>query len=164
MATTITPGVTMSSASVSGELPGWVRSYMDALNAHDSAAVVEHMTDDVGYVDLGINQRMEGRSAVREFIGGMETTFSSDYRIDFSRALVDGDSYAVEWTMSGTNDGADPQHGLPATGHRFEIPGVSIGRLRDGKIAENKDYYNLAGYLMQVGLMPAPQSTSTVST
>ena len=56
--------------------------------------------------------------------------------------------------MSGTNDGADPQHGLPATGHRFEIPGVTIGRMRDGKIAENKDYYNLAGYLMQVGLIP----------
>lgn len=66
--------------------------------------------------------------------------------------------------MSGTNDGADPQHGLPATGHRFEIPGVTIGRMRDGKIAENKDYYNLAGYLMQVGLMPSPQSASAAGT
>jgi steroid delta-isomerase-like uncharacterized protein len=137
---------------------------MDAWNAHDPAAVAEHMTDDVVYVDLGVNERMDGRSAVREFMGAMETVFSSDYRLDFSRALVDGDSFAAEWTMSGTNDGADPQRGLPATGHRFEIPGVSIGRLRDGKIAENKDYYNLAGYLMQVGLMPAPRSASSAST
>jgi steroid delta-isomerase-like uncharacterized protein len=151
-------------AMVAGELPGWVRSYMDAWNAHDPAAVAEHMTEDVVYVDLGINERMEGRAAVREFVGPMETTFSSDYHFDFSGALVDGEAYALEWTMSGTNDGASPQLGLPATGHRFAIPGVSIGRLRDGTIAENRDYYNLAGYLMQVGLMPAPGAASAAST
>jgi steroid delta-isomerase-like uncharacterized protein len=151
-------------ASLLVDLPGWVRSYMDAWNAHDPAAVAEHMTDDVVYIDLGVNERMEGRAAVREFIAAMETNFSSDYRFDFSGALVDGDSYATEWTMSGTNDGASPELGLPATGHRFAIPGVSIGRCRDGKLAENRDYYDLAGYLMQVGLMPAPGAASPAST
>jgi hypothetical protein len=78
--------------------------------------------------------------------------------------VVDGDSFSAEWTMSGTNDGADPELGLPATGHRFAIPGVSVGRCRDGKTAENRDYYNLAAYLMQVGLMPAPGATSPAGT
>jgi steroid delta-isomerase-like uncharacterized protein len=144
-----------STAHAFGELPGWVRSFMDAVNAHDAAAVAEHMTDDVVYVDMGIAERFEGPAAVRDLYASLETTFSSDYRMDFSRALIDGDSYAVEWTMSGTNDGDDPERGLPATGHRFAIPGVSIGFLRDGRIAEHTDYYNLAGFLMQVGLMPA---------
>ena len=151
-------------AIVVGDLPGWVMSYRDAWNAHDPAAVAEHMTEDVVYLDLGRNEHREGRSAVLEFIAAMETDFSSDYRFDFSGALVDGESFATEWTLSGTNDGADLERGLPATGHRFAIPGVSIGRLRDGKIAENRDYYNLAAYLRQVGLMPASGAASPAGT
>jgi steroid delta-isomerase-like uncharacterized protein len=137
---------------------------MDAVNAHDAAAVAGLMTDDVVYVDMGVAERLEGPAAVRDFYASMETTFSSDYRMDFSRALTDGDSYAVEWTMSGTNDCDDPKHGFPATGHRFAIPGVSIGIMREGKIAEHTDYYNLAGFLMQVGLMPALGAASASRT
>jgi hypothetical protein len=36
------------------------------------------------------------------------------------------------------------------------VPGVSIGRLREGKITENHDYWNLVTYLGQIGLMPEP--------
>jgi ketosteroid isomerase-like protein len=107
-----------STAHAFSELPGWVRSFMDAVNAHDAAAVAEHMTEDVVYVDMGIAERFEGSAAVRDFYADLETTFSSDYHMDFSRALIDGDSYAVEWTLSGTNDGDDPGHGLPATASR----------------------------------------------
>jgi hypothetical protein len=56
--------------------------------------------------------------------------------------------------MTGTNDGADEEHGFPATGECFEIPGVSIGILRNGKIRENRDYWNMSTYLNQVGLAP----------
>ena len=77
------------------------------------------MTDDVVYVDLGVNKRMDRRSAVCGFIGAMETMFSPTTAW-IQPCLVDGDSSAAEWTMSGTNDGADPQHGLPppVTGSR----------------------------------------------
>jgi limonene-1,2-epoxide hydrolase len=37
------------------------------------------------------------------------------------------------------------------------VPGVSVGRVRDGRIVENRDYWNLADYLQQVGLMPSPE-------
>jgi steroid delta-isomerase-like uncharacterized protein len=146
-----------------GEQSAWT-SYMDAWTAHDAAAVVGYMTDDVVYIDLGVGERMDGRSAMSDFIASMQPNFSSDYRFDLGRVLIDGDSFAAEWTMSGTHDGEDEQRGLPATGRRSEIPGVSVGRLRDGKIAENKDYYNLASFLMQVGLMPAPETASAPST
>jgi hypothetical protein len=29
--------------------------------------------------------------------------------------------------------------------------------MRDGKVVEQRDYWNMAGFLVQVGLMPAPQ-------
>jgi steroid delta-isomerase-like uncharacterized protein len=151
-----------SSADGSGRLPEGAEAYTAAWNAHDAAAVTGFMTDDVVYTDLGIGERVEGRTAVQAFVAGMETSLSSDYRLEMVRTLVDGDRFAAEWTLSGTNDRADAERGLPATGHRFEIRGVSVGRLVGGKIAENTDYYNLAGYLMQVGLMPAPEAAAHV--
>ena len=136
----------------------WMRSYTDAWNAHDVAAVLALMTDDVVWIDTTLGERVVGAAAVREFLDTMETTLSTDYRMELGQGVSDGSSYAFEWTLSGTNDRADPVHGLPATNQRFQIPGVSIGRLREGRIAENRDYWNLAGYLMQVGLMPTPEA------
>ena len=147
-----------SSAGGAGRLPEEFRAYEAAWNAHDPAAVTSFMTDDVVYEDVGVGQRMEGRSAVQAFIAGMESDVSSDYRLEMGHPLVDGDRFAQAWTLSGTNDRSDPEMGLPATGHRFEIRGVSFGRLQEGRIAENTDYWNLAGFLMQLGLMPAQEA------
>jgi steroid delta-isomerase-like uncharacterized protein len=67
-----------------------------------------------------------------------------------------GDRYALEWEMVGTNTGE--AGGLPATNKAFRIRGVSVGIVdADGKIKRNRDYWNMADYLMQVGLMPAPE-------
>jgi steroid delta-isomerase-like uncharacterized protein len=149
-----------NSDATSAEQPGWLRSYVEAWNAHDVPAVLELMTDDVVWVDGALGERVEGAGAVGEFFGTMETTLSSDYHMEVGQSIWDEGAYAFEWTLSGTNDRPDPQHGLPATGQHFEMPGVSIGILRGGMIAENKDYWNLAGYLMQVGLMPSPEATA----
>jgi steroid delta-isomerase-like uncharacterized protein len=150
-----------SSAGGTGELRERVQAAFDAWNVHDAAAVVERMTEDAVYVNLGLGERLEGRAAVREYVDRLATTFSSDYRLEIGLVVGDDESVATEWTMTGTNDGADPQSGLPATGQRFRIPGVTISRMRDGQVAESRVYWNLADYLQQVGLMPAPASSST---
>lgn len=148
----------MSSAAAAGGSQDWIRQYLDAWNSHDAARVVGFMTDDVRYADVALGESKSGAAEVQQFVESAEADFSSDYRFDAGQILVSTeDSYAVEWTMSGTNDRADEARGLPATGRHFEVAGVSIGRLRGGKIIENRDYWNLAGYLMQVGLMPAPE-------
>ncbi len=68
---------------------------------------------------------------------------------------MSGGRYALEWEMVGTNTGE--AGGLPATNKPFRIRGVSIGHLAsDGTIQENRDYWNMTDYLMQVGLMPTP--------
>jgi steroid delta-isomerase-like uncharacterized protein len=133
----------------------FVDEYFGAWNAHDVDGLLAHMTEDVVYADLALGETHRGTADVRGFIEDLEAHFCSDYRLDPGDLVVlTDDGYAVEWTMSGTNDRADEQRGLPATGKRFQVQGVSIGRLRDGRIAENRDYWNLAGYLVQVGLMP----------
>ena len=74
-----------------------------------------------------------------------------DLHIEVTNLLVSGDSYAKEWVMTGVHSGDLP--GLPATGRSFRIVGAGVGRLRDGKIFEVTEYWNLASFLQQVGVL-----------
>ena len=136
----------------------WVQEYLAAWSSHDAARVTSFVTDDVVYTDAALGERFEGAAAVRRFIDDMTRSFSTDVTFTPGQLIVaTADLYAAEWTMAGTNDRAAEDRGLPITGKRFEIAGVSIGRLRDGKISENHDYWDMATFLNQVGLSPQPQ-------
>jgi steroid delta-isomerase-like uncharacterized protein len=88
------------------------------------------------FVNVGDGQRNDGRDAVR-----------ADH--------VDGNRWAGEWTMSGVHTGDAP--GLPATGKPFKISGGGFGEVREGKIVRTTQYWNMAEFLIQVGVMPAPE-------
>lgn len=134
--------------------PSWVRSYVDACNRHDSQAVVDMMSEDIQVVDTAFGGIFKGKEAVKALIDGMDLALSSDYVFTLGKAVESGDSYSFEWVLSGTHDRANPELGIPATGKRFECPGVTIGVRTDGLITENRDYWNFAGFLMQTGLLP----------
>lgn len=46
--------------------------------------------------------------------------------------------------------------GLAATGHSFSIPGVTVGEVREGKVARATLHWNFADFLAQIGALPAP--------
>ncbi len=133
--------------------------YLDAWNSHDTDRILSFMADDCTYTDVPLNESHSGAAAVRDFVAGMAQRFSSDYRFEGGFAVVSESGYAAEWVMKGTHDGQNPR--LPATGKPYSIRGVSIGELRDGRIAWNTDYWSLAELLVQVGLMPAPGGAAT---
>ena len=135
----------------------WIRTYNDAWSSRDPESVITFMNDDVVYTDVALGERLEGKSAVREYVAGLETTLSSDYRMEWGQSVATDEAFATEWTMSGTHDRGDEARGLPATGQRFQVSGVSIGRCREGKVIEERNYWNVADFLTQVGLMPAPE-------
>jgi steroid delta-isomerase-like uncharacterized protein len=132
----------------------WVDGYLAAWNSHDGSQVAAFMTEDVVYDDLASGLVHHGRDAVQAYV---EQThgFSGDYRFVLVTTRTEGSDYAIEWEMLGTNTGA--AGGFPATGKPYRIRGASIGeRTPDGKISANRDYWNLAAYLMEVGLLPQP--------
>lgn len=54
--------------------------------------------------------------------------------------------------MTGVHTGDVP--GLPATGKPFRISGAGVGEIRDGKLARVTEYWNMAEFLIQVGVLP----------
>ena len=132
----------------------WMQDYLTAWNTHDGAKVAAYMADDATYEDLALGQMHEGKAAIEAFVNEADE-FSKDYSFTSISEQATGDSYALEWEMSGTNTGE--AGGLPATNKPYRIRGVSVGRLDDtGKITTNRDYWNMADYLMQVGILPPP--------
>jgi steroid delta-isomerase-like uncharacterized protein len=69
------------------------------------------------------------------------------FTIDVQRAIESGDEVAVEGVWRGTNNGPmmTPDGGsMPATGKTVTLPFASIWTFRDGKIAAQREYWDMA--------------------
>jgi steroid delta-isomerase-like uncharacterized protein len=65
-----------------------------------------------------------------------------DCVLDVQGLSEQGDTATLEWTFRGTHSGDTP--GLEATGREISLPGVSVYRLRDGLIEEERVYWDAA--------------------
>ncbi len=102
----------------------WYKRYLDTWGTPDVDAVLTFFTDDAFYEDTTIKHSATGKEQVRRFV---QASFDNvpDARFELVRGFDDGESYTIEWVM-----------------HPMAVRGVSVGRLRDGKICENRDYWN----------------------
>jgi ketosteroid isomerase-like protein len=72
-------------------------------------------------------------------------------------AQMDGDQFAFEAEIRGTNTGALQEiaatgRPLAGTGKPYFMRTVTVGRRgSDGKVISHKDYWDAAGYMRQVG-------------
>lgn len=133
--------------------------YLDAWNRHGVDELLGFLTDDCTYADIALNESHQGKDDIRQFFAHMATDFSSDYAFEPGLVVATDSGYALEWVMRGTHDRTSAQ--LPATGKPYAIRGVSVGELRNGKIARNTDYWSLAEFLGQVGMMPLPAAAAS---
>jgi steroid delta-isomerase-like uncharacterized protein len=77
----------------------------------------------------------------------------SDIAIVPAKLIAEGDLVAIYWTARGTNTG--PGNGLPATGKKAELAGITIWRIVDGKIKEEWSAFDQLSMMQQLGLLPA---------
>jgi steroid delta-isomerase-like uncharacterized protein len=70
-----------------------------------------------------------------------------DLRISVEQMVAEGDKVAVLWTFRGTHTGSGYE-GLPATGTRVEVRGITIWRFKDGRIVEEwSSFSEMGGYI-----------------
>ena len=118
--------------------------------------------NDIVWNDIASPEPYRGKKGARQFMQSWMTAFS-DFSVRTTNRLVTEDSVAAELVFSGTNTG--PMQMSPdapeilATGKRLEgAKGTYFTRVRDGKIVEFNSYPDLAGGMMQLGLMPGPEA------
>jgi ketosteroid isomerase-like protein len=105
-------------------MPMWFKEYLDTWGSGDVSKVTEWVTDDVDFEDVGAGHKLTGKDAMAKFVA---VSFKKvpGATFDFVGGEELGDSYYYEWVMQ-----------------PMGVRGVSVGKRRDGKIAENRDYWN----------------------
>lgn len=75
----------------------------------------------------------------------------SDISITPEKLIAEGDLVAIYWIARGTNTGAG--NGLPATGKKAELAGITIWRIVNGKIKEEWSAFDQLSLMQQLGLL-----------
>jgi steroid delta-isomerase-like uncharacterized protein len=68
------------------------------------------------------------------------------------KLIAEGDLVTIYWVARGTNTGTG--NGLPATGKKAELAGITIWRIVDGKIKEEWSAFDQLSMMKQLGLLP----------
>jgi len=95
---------------------------------------------------------MQGPEGIKEFITGYLAGFP-DGRITIDEQLAEGDMVATRWTGRGTHKGE--MMGIPPTGKQVTVSGITISRVKNGKVVEEWSNWDTLGMLQQLGVVPA---------
>jgi steroid delta-isomerase-like uncharacterized protein len=82
-----------------------------------------------------------------------------DIAITPEKLIAEGDLVTIYWIAKGTNSGAG--NGLPATGKKAELPGITIWRIVDGKIKEEWSAFDQLSMMQQLGLLPTNKESDS---
>ena len=76
----------------------------------------------------------------------------SDVVIEPRKLIAEDDLVTVYWIARGTNTGTG--NGLPATGKKIELAGITIWRIVVGRIKEEWSAFDQLSMMQQLGLIP----------
>jgi steroid delta-isomerase-like uncharacterized protein len=94
-----------------------------------------------------------GREEFREGVLDMLSAFS-DRQVKIADQVVAEDKVVTRWQATGVHAGEF--NGIPATGRRVSLTGISIDRISGGRIVESWEVTDDAGLLRQLGVDPTP--------
>jgi steroid delta-isomerase-like uncharacterized protein len=91
----------------------------------------------------------------QEAMRGWRSAFP-DGKMAIIMTVAEDDLVTVVWMATGTNTGQG--NGLPATGKKIELRGITVWRILDGKIREEWSSFDRMHLMQQLGLLPESKS------
>jgi steroid delta-isomerase-like uncharacterized protein len=76
-----------------------------------------------------------------------------DLRCSVDDTITEGDRCVCRWRMTGTHSGTFV--GIPPTGRKVVVDGISEMRFHQGRLAEQWTLYDFLGLLSQLGAVPS---------
>lgn len=127
---------------------------VEAFNAHDEGRLQELYAEEVVFEAPG-DVRLEGREAAVGYAMAWLRAFP-DARITVHNDLEAGDWVIHEFTFEGTHEETlvGPAGEIPATNRHLVGRGVELLRIEDGKVVQDRLYFDQVQVLTQLGLMP----------
>ena len=130
---------------------GLHHEYLDTLRSRDFARMRELMHADYVYMS-GDGVEQEGAEA-GVAVAQLYTAAFPDLGFTVEHESSCGDTSVIEFRARGTQTGDLP--GIPATGRTVELCVCNIIEVRDGLIHREREYYDSAAMLQQLGVLPS---------
>ena len=96
-------------------------------------------------------EEVRGADGLAEMVQGYRNVLAG-MRVSIDHQFAEGDYVATRFTIRGRHEGE--LMGAAPTGKDVEFSGITISRLRDGKIAEEWELTDTVGLLGQIGALP----------
>jgi steroid delta-isomerase-like uncharacterized protein len=94
---------------------------------------------------------IQGAGPFKEVLAGVRAGLP-DIKIEVGNLIAEGDFVVAPWTISGTHLG--DLMGIPPSGKRVTWDGITIYRIEDGKVVDERGEENGLGLLRQIGAIP----------
>jgi len=104
-------------------------------------------------------ENIVGIDDFKAYYANFVTGFSD---VDFTIEDVFGqdDKIVKHWRFKGTHTG--DFFGMPATGKMVDVDGVTLVEMKDGKIAQEQDFFDNLVFMQQLGIVSSPDNASII--
>jgi len=131
------------------EMDRSARAYAEAKNRHDPATALGNCTEDFFLEAVPLGSKTEGKKEVLAFLLDFFRAFP-DYAGDVETKAFGDDVIIATWQWRGTLRGEFL--GYAPTGRSISLEAVSLYQFRDGKLAGERVFFDLATLFRQAGL------------
>jgi steroid delta-isomerase-like uncharacterized protein len=125
----------------------------EAFNEGNLGVVDEIVASDYVLHDPAIPEEIRGPEGVKGFVQMYRSAYP-DTDITVEDQIAEGDDVVTRWTARGTHQGE--LMGIPPSGNRVEVTGITVDRFAGGQFVESWTSYDALGMMQQIGAIPEP--------
>lgn len=85
----------------------------------------------------------------------------SDIKFTVVDVFGEGDNIVKHWNFKGKHTGNF--FGIPTTGKQVDIEGVTIAKMKNGKIAQEQDFMDNTVFMQQLGIASSPENVGLIN-
>ena len=122
---------------------GWNTGNLDLVDEIDVPDYVLH--------DPSVPEEVRGVEGIKRFASIYLRAFP-DLHFTVEDQIAEGDKVVTRWTSSATHLGEFM--GIPPTGNRTGVSGITISRITEGKLVEDWNSWDTLGLMRQLGIIP----------
>ena len=132
------------------------RRFMDEVWNKGNLGFIDQVTSSnfVSHDPASPENSGSGVESVRRFAEMYRSAFP-DIQMTVEDVIAEGDKVVTRWTVRATHQGE--LLGIPPSGNRVEVTGISIDRLEGNKFVETWSNYDTLGMMQQIGAMPSAE-------
>ncbi len=131
------------------------RKMVEEWNKGNFEYLKEAYASDYVYYFPSANPKPMSREEAIELIKGIREGFPDDCTWRIEELVAVGDMVITRNIFGGTHKGN--YLGIPPTGNRVESSSIIMARIRDGKIVEEREDFDMLGTMQQLGMELKPK-------